>query len=144
ELKERIAADRTQRAHIGVARSVDEPDQRPDDAAGKELMPGHAARLALAARARRNDEIAVTGRNRRDQGGDGAWIVGAVAGQVREEVGVGGVGAGKPRASIAVPDRDPLRARLSRALARAVAAAAVGDNNAIDNVARQRGDDRAD
>ena len=46
---------------------------------GKKLMRRHAARLALAAGARGNDEIIVAAADRRDQCGDGGWIVGAVA-----------------------------------------------------------------
>jgi hypothetical protein len=50
-------------------------------------------------------------------------------------------GIGEP---ITAADREDLRAGRTRAVARVVAAAAIGDDHAIDYLARQTGDDGAD
>ncbi len=52
-------------------------------------MPGHAAGLALAARARGDDEVATAGSDRRDQCGNRGRIVGAVAIHEDDNIGVG-------------------------------------------------------
>ena len=52
--------------------------------------------------------------------------------------------AGKAGKPIAAADCDHLGARVARAFRRAVDAAAIDHDHAVDNVARQRGDDRGD
>ena len=108
-------------------------------------MRRHAARFALAARARGDDEIAGAGANRRHHRRDGGGIVGAVAVHEDENVGVsGGLRAGDAGQSVTAADRDHLGAGGTRVFRRAVATAAVGHDNPADDVARQFGDDRRD
>ena len=108
-------------------------------------MPGHAARLALAAGARGDDEVVRAGADRRDQRRDGGRIVGAVA--VHEDDDVAGmrrlraVEAGQ---AIAAADRDHLGAGATRYLRGAVAAAAVDHDDAADDIARNLGDHGGD
>src|SRR5262249_11438587 len=61
ELEQGITPDRPQRAHIRVAHAVKKPHAPTGQATGRELMPGDASPLALAARARSDDEIAAAG-----------------------------------------------------------------------------------
>ena len=108
-------------------------------------MARHAAGLALSSRPRGDREIVVARPYRRDQRGDGRRIVGAVAVHKDDNVGLaGGLRAGKARAAIAAAGGDHLGARAARHARRAVGAAAVGDDHAIDDIARQGTHDHAD
>src|ERR1700730_18478260 len=64
ELEQRLAPDRPQRAHIGVAHAVKEPHAPTGHATGSELMPGDTSLLPPAARARYEHEIAAGGPGR--------------------------------------------------------------------------------
>ena len=140
-----VAADGAERAHIGIAHAVEQLGQPAGDEPGDNLVRRHAARLALAARARGDDEIASAGANRRDHRRDGGRIVGAVAVHEDDDIGAGGgLRAGEAGKAIAAADRNHLGARGARAFRRAVARSAVRHDDAADDVARQFGDDRAD
>src|SRR5215469_634828 len=94
-------------------------------------MRGHAARRALAARARGDDEIASAVTDRLDQGWNGGRIVGAVAVHEDDERrGLGGFGSSEAGAAVATAGADDLRASAARALRRRVAAAAIDDDHA--------------
>jgi hypothetical protein len=145
EPEQRVAADGTERAHVGIAHAVEQPRQNTGDAAGDKLVPGHAARLARAAGARSNDEVIGAGADRRDQARDGGRIVGAVA--VHEDDDVAGkrcLRAFETGQAIAATDRDDLGARATCFLRSAVAAAAIGHDDASDDVARDLRDDGRD
>ncbi len=76
---------------------------------------------------------------------NGGRIVGAVA--VHEDndvIIIGRLGAGQAREPVAAADGDHLGAGLARAFLRAVGAAAVDHDHAVDHRARQFGDDRPD
>src|SRR6202044_2084045 len=113
------------------------PSQDAGEAAGGKLVPSHAARLAHAAGTRGDDEVVTAGANRRDQCRDGGWIVGAVA--VHEDDYVAGkrrLGAFEAGKAIAAADRDHLGAGAARYLLGAVAAAAIGHDDAAHDLAR--------
>ena len=100
-------------------------------------MPGDAPRLPLPAHARADDEVVAAGTDRFDQGCDAGRIVGAVAVHEHDDVGLGGgVDAGHAGAPIALFDPDHICARAGGARGGAVTARAVGDNDALDEVAR--------
>ncbi len=74
-----------------------------------------------------------------------AAIVGAVAVHINQNIGVGGrLRARQTGEPITAADRDNFRAGRPCPLARAVAAAAVGDDDAIKCLVRQSRDHRAD
>ncbi len=105
------------------------------------MLPG----FALAARARGDDEIEIAGGERRDQRRDGGGIVGAVAVHEDDDVGVvGRLRAGEAGAAVAAADVDDFGAGAARAFLRAVAAAAIGHDHPVDDIARQFGDDGGD
>src|SRR6202041_1288340 len=119
--------------------------QQACDLAGEKLMPCHAARLTLAKRTGRNDEVVNPGADRRHQRTDGGRIVGAVA--VHEDDDVGGassLSAFQTSKPVAAPDADDLGARATCCVRRAVVAAAVGNNNTIDDIAWHLVDDGGD
>src|SRR5215831_15718152 len=94
-------------------------------------MPGDASPLALAARARSDDEIVAAGADRLDQGGDAARVVGAVAVHEHHDVGVlGRHGCLKARPAIAAPGIDDVRTRGFGPRGGGVATAAVGHDDA--------------
>src|SRR2546430_3737624 len=64
ELEQRIAPDRTKRAHVRIACTVKEPHGPTRQAPRRELMPGDASGLAIAARARSDYEIIAAGPDR--------------------------------------------------------------------------------
>ena len=104
-------------------------------------MPGHAARLALAAGARGDDEVVRAGADRCDQCRNGGRIVGAVA--VHEDHDIAGIGrlrAFEAGQAIAAIDRDHLGAGSARYLRGTVAAATVGHDDAANDIARNFGD----
>ena len=108
-------------------------------------MGSHAARLPLALRARGDDEVVLSGADRLDQRRNGGRIVGAVAIHEDNDVVVlGRLGAGHAGKSVAAADTDHLGAGLARAFLRAVGAAAVDYDHAVDHRTRQFGDDRPD
>src|SRR5262249_61154564 len=72
----------------GIAPLVWEPHAPPGGAPGRQLMPGDASRLALAAGARSDHEVVAAGADRLDQPGDIFRIVGAVAVHEHDDVGV--------------------------------------------------------
>ena len=108
-----IAPDRAKRAHVGVANAIKEPHAPAGQAPGRELVPGDAAGLALAARARSDDEIAMPGADRLDQPGDRLRIVGAVAVHEHHDIGVlGRHGRCQAGAAVAAPGVDDVGARI--------------------------------
>jgi hypothetical protein len=141
ELQQRVAADGSKRAHVGIAHAVKQPGQNAGDAAGGKLVPGHAAWLAHAAGARGDDEVVRAGADRRDQCRDGGRIVGAVAVHEHNDVAsLRRLRAFEAGQAIAAADRDYLGARATCFLRSAVAAAAVGYDDAADDVTRDLGD----
>ncbi len=82
-------------------------------------MRSHAARFALAARPRGNDEIEISGAERRDQRSDGGGIVGAVAVHEDDDIGVvGRLRAGEAGSAVAAADLDDFGAGGARARSR--------------------------
>ena len=119
EREQRVAADRAERAHVGVAHAVEQPHAEPGEKARRELVPRHAAGLARAAQPRADDEVASAGADRRDERGDARGIVGAVA--VHEDENVGVVRrhrGGEAGAAIAAADVEHLGAGVPRPRAR--------------------------
>ncbi len=108
-------------------------------------MRGHAAGLAHPPRARGDDEIEFARAQRRDQPRDRRGIVGAVAVHEHDDAGAGGrLRAGEAGPAIAAADGDDFGARAPRLLRRGVRRAAVGNDDPVDDIARQFGDDRRD
>ena len=106
EPHQRIAPDRAERAHIGVADAVEQPHRRADDPAGKQLMRGHAARLPLAAGARADHEIVSAVGDRRDEARDQLRAVAAVAVEKHDDVAI----LARPRPRPGRPGRSRARA----------------------------------
>ena len=148
ERLEPVEADRAKRAHVGVAHAAEQPDRGTDQPSGKDLVGTHAARLARAARARREHEIGLARQHRCDQRGRALGRIGAVAVEEQHDFGAqrtGARGAGGTGAAIARTCLDQhLGAGGARLLLRPVAAAAIDDEHVIDAIARQGGDGRAD
>ena len=102
-------------------------------------------RSRFAPRARTDDEVVAAGAQRGDHVGDRRRIVGAVA--VHEDDNVGVVGrlcAGEAGAAVTAAGFDRLRAGAARLRDGVVSAAAVGDDHAVDDSARQAGNDGGD
>src|SRR5262249_56741482 len=93
EREQRIAPDRTERAHVGVAHAIEQPHAPAGQVTRRELVPGDAAGLAPAACARSDDKVANAGTDRLDQGGDRLRIVGTVAVHEYDDAGA----FGRPR-----------------------------------------------
>ena len=121
-----------------VSRPGDQPGERFDATA---ILPGSRSPRAREAMTK----SVVAGANRRDQCRDGGGIVGAVAVHENDDVGaVGRLRAGQAGKAVTAAHRDDFGPGAARALLRAVAAAAVGHDNPVDNVARQFGDHGGD
>src|SRR5262245_66362143 len=87
EREQRIAPDRTERAHVGVAHAIEQPHAPAGQVTRRELVPGDAAGLAPAACARSDDKVANAGTDRPDQGGDRLRNGGTVAVHEYDEAG---------------------------------------------------------
>src|SRR4029453_653743 len=108
-------------------------------------MEGDASGLMLTACARSNDEIMCPGANRRHQSCDKFWIIGAVP--IHEDDNVGTTGCLRSQqacAAKAPASRNDRRAGPARTLRRPVLAAAIGDDDPVNDIARKRRNDRAD
>ncbi len=143
--QQRLASDGAERAHVGVAHTVEQAHAEARDPAGRQLVPGDAAGLAPPARARADDEIEMVGADRLDQRGDRRRIIGTVAIHEHQDI----VGSREPRrreagAAIAAADIDHLGARFARTRRGAVSAAAVGHDDPIDRRAGKRAHHRTD
>src|SRR4029077_1763913 len=90
KLHERVAPDRTQGAHVRITHAVKKSHAPTGDPPGRELVPGDASGLAIAAGARRDDEIVTAGPDGLDQPADAVGIVGAVAVPEYGDVGAPG------------------------------------------------------
>src|SRR5438067_7480860 len=146
EAHQRIAADRPERAHVGVMNPVEQAHREADHPAGKELMNGHAARLPLSAGARADHEVTAALSNRLDDVRDQFGAVAAVAVKKHDDVAIpGGLGAGATGTAIAVlaQAHDAGTGCLS-ALDGAIGTAAVDHDDVVDHRARHGGDDAAD
>ncbi len=106
ERQQGIAADGAQRAHVGIGDAIAEPDEGTGDKADENLMATHAARFALAAHARADDEVITAAGNGGDHVGDRRRIVGAITIHEDDDVGaIGGLRAGEASAAVAAADR---------------------------------------
>src|ERR1051326_1721580 len=141
EAHQRVAADRPERAHIGVADAVEQPHRPPDDPAGEELMGGHAAPLPLPTAARADHKIIAALGDRLDEKRDQLGAVAAVAIEKNDDVAIrGGLSAGPAGAPVATfAQADDLRTLRPRALDGAVGTAAISDNDVVDNFPRHGG-----
>jgi hypothetical protein len=147
QVQQRVAPDRAERAHVGVAHAVECLDHPAGEVARGDLVPSHAARLASAAGPRADDEVVAAGADRRDQRPDAPRVVRPVAVHEDEDVVAGrarALGPGQAGAAVAAPGRDHLGAGVPRALGRAVGAAAVGHDHPAHEVARDRAHHLAD
>ena len=108
-------------------------------------MASDAARFALSASARADDEVVTAGAQSGDHVFDECRIIGAVAIHEDDDVGiVSGLRAHEARPAIATAGIEYLGAGAPCNVGRTVAAAAVGDDDPADEVARYRGHDVAD
>ena len=139
------ARDRSEGAHVGVMRAVENADRPPEHVTGGDLMPRHAAGVSRSADARADDEIMRAGEDRRGERADRAGIVGAVAiHEDHDRVGRRGQGGLQARAAVAASRVDDQCARARGDRAGAVRAAAVGDHDGRDGIAGDRVEKRAD
>jgi methyl-accepting chemotaxis protein len=145
ELEQCFAPDGAKRAHVGEAHAIEQAGQPARDQPGRNLVRRHAAGFALTGGARGDDEIVPAGADRSDHRGDCGRIVGAVAVHEDNNVGVrGGLRARQAGKAVAASDRDHLGAGAAGRIRRAVGAAAIGYDDAIDDTARQFGNDGRD
>ena len=102
-------------------------------------MPGDAAGLTLAAHARADHEVVLAGPDRRDQRGDARRVVGAVAVHEHHDVGIDRVDrCHQAGAAVAAAGVDHVGTGGKRLVPGPVGAAAIGNDDLIDHVARDR------
>ena len=133
-----MTPDGAKGAHIGIAHPVKEPHAPTGEASRRQLMPGDASRLALAARTRSDHEVVAAGADRLDQPGDILRIVGTVAVHEHDDVGVlGRHRCRKACPAITGPGIDHVRTGGAGPLRGGVAAAAVRHDDTGDDRARE-------
>src|SRR5260370_28646160 len=145
EIQQQLAPNGPKCAHVRIGHAVENMHGPAGQRSGCDLMPGDAAGLALAQRARSDDEIVLAGANWCDQRGVAHGVVRAVA--VHEDDDrriVGRLGGPPAGAAVALAGVDHLRAGLLGPHCRRIAAAAVGDNDAARERARHAGNDVCD
>src|SRR5262249_13973054 len=142
-----VAADRTQRTHVGISHAVKQANRQADETPGESLMHAQAAGLAIAAQARADYEILLACG---DGGDDGRKVGRIVAAIVAHEWDHWALRRSAARAD--ETGRAVSGTRLDHHVSagfpcprhRLVTTAAVDDNDLVDGITRNGAKDAAD
>src|SRR5262249_37545700 len=145
--REYIAPDCSKRRQVSEACAIDEAQEQPTHIRGNDLLWSKAAHLARAANARTEDEDGLPGYNRRYQIRDELRWIAAIAIEEHQNLGViaRGGNARLDGATVAAARLDDHASPGSLCpLSRAVARAAVDDDDLVHLLRQHRGHDLAD
>src|SRR5215475_7671068 len=132
EAIERVAADGPEGRHIGEARAIEKANEEPGKVAGDDLRGAEAARFALSAQPRAEDEIGSAARDWLDQCRDHVGAIAAIAvDEENDHAGRREVSEARKHGSPVAARRldDDLGAGRSRALSRVITRLSVHDND---------------